>query len=858
MPTYLHKNIEQFQNDVAIKFQLYNSLFLSLPFVKVEKTGILLSLLLSHCEDGFIAGQHVSRIIDTFFSNHTNIVDDIEKTDLMFRFVQYIERQIVLFDALEDAAYARINDLHGAGTLKQLESRFERHSCSSDDEKKLKDFCVRLVLTAHPTQFYPGSVLGIIHDLSVSLKTNNTEHINLLLQQLGKTPFLNRQKPTPYDEAVNLIWFLDNVFYQSIGHIISAYKESLPFMNPASQPIVRMGFWPGGDRDGNPFVNAATTYQVASSLHVALLKCYYRDVRKLKRRLTFRGVDTIIVGLETALYEQAFLRSSRNIMDASDLIEPLEKIKNIIITDHNGLFVQQIDGLIDKVRCFGLHFAFIDVRQENEVHTHLTETIIRQKKEDISHYTALSESEKITYLITKKISIEPSELDDELESDTILTIQTIQKIQDEYGEAACHRYIISQCSSALNVVEVLSLFRMAGWEPGNITVDIVPLFETIDDLIHAPVIMRQLYALGVYRDHIFKRSNKQTIMLGFSDGTKDGGYLMANWMIYKAKEALSKLSDEFGIDVLFFDGRGGPPARGGGKTHKFYASMDKDISSKEIQLTIQGQTVSSNFGIMDSATYNIEQLINAGVTNNIFADNQANFTDDEEALIYRVADLSLTSYLALKNHPDFVNYMTDVSPLKYFGMTNIGSRPAKRGKTEKMTIKDLRAIPFVASWNMIKQNVPGFYGLGTAIEQMKVEGKFDELKSIYNKSLFFRTLMDNSEMTLFKTFLPLTSQIASHPVYGSIRRMIANEYELTTKNLLELSGHNVLMEEYPIDRLSVQMRERIVLPLVTIQQYALTKLRDDNVTMHPDVRIAYEKMVVRSAFGIINAGRNSA
>jgi phosphoenolpyruvate carboxylase len=858
MNTHFQKNIELFHNDVAIKFQLYNSLFLSLPFTKIEKTGILLSMLLAKCEEGYLSGQHVSEIIDTFFQHHTTHQSENERIDFMFRAIQYIERQIVLFDALEDAAYNKINDLNGIGTMKALESKFDTKKYSEEEQKQLQDFSVRLVLTAHPTQFYPGSVLGIINDLTGALKVNDTENINVLLQQLGKTPFLNKQKPTPYDEAVSLIWFLENVFYHAIGDILSQYKNSMPFMDPQKRPIVRMGFWPGGDRDGNPFVNAPTTFRVANSLHIALLKCYYRDVRKLKRRLTFKGVDTIIAKMESDLYEQAFLRKLEHIHSIDDLIQPLEKIKDILGIDHNGLFIHQVDDLMNKIYSFGMHFAFIDIRQENDIHTQLIHTILKQKSNDLSLYEAMTEDQKIHYLLDTSVTIDSHELDDATQSDTILTMQTVQKIQEQFGESACHRYIISQCSSALNIIEVLSLFKIAGWDANNITMDIVPLFETIDDLIKAPTIMEQLYALASYKNHLSRRKNRQTIMLGFSDGTKDGGYLMANWMIYKAKEELSHLSKKYNIDVLFFDGRGGPPARGGGKTHKFYASMDKDISSKEIQLTIQGQTISSNFGIVDSARYNIEQLLNAGVSNNIFTDDKHNFTPEEEALIFQVAEVSLATYLDLRNHPDFVQYMADVSPLKYFGQTNIGSRPAKRGKTDKMTIKDLRAIPFVASWNMIKQNVPGFYGLGTAIEQLKSEGKFEALKQIYQKSLFFRTLIDNSEMTLFKTFLPLTAHIANHPVYGPIRKKIADEYHLTTTNLLQLGDHNELMEAYPVDRLSVQMRERIVLPLVTIQQYALSKLRDITESSDPNIQASYEKIVVRCAFGIINAGRNSA
>ncbi|MFZ1526642.1 MAG: phosphoenolpyruvate carboxylase [Saprospiraceae bacterium] len=855
MPDILSRSLQHFHNDVAIKFQLYNSLFLSLPFHKIEKTGILLSLLLSNCEDGYAYQKTPEEIIGKFFESHTEFTGKQQKLDLLFRFVQYIERQIVLFDALEDAAYSKINDMKGSGTLKQLENDYFAKKIKEAENINLRDFCVRLVLTAHPTQFYPGSVLGIIHDLAISLKNNDTESVNLLLQQLGKTPFLNKQKPTPYDEAVSLIWFLENIFYHSISDIIHEYKESLPFLDPAFQPVIRMGFWPGGDRDGNPFVKAETTFKVATSLHLALLKCYYRDIRRIKRRLTFSGVDQIISNLETKLYEQAFLRTSETIKAPDDLLIPLADIKKLLEDNHNSLFVNMVTSMIDKVNCFGLHFAFVDVRQENAIHTEVVDTILKINGQ-LEHYNTLDDTRKAEYLLSADISISPESIDNELHADTIKTIATIRNIQEHYGESSCHRYIISQCSSYLNVIELLTLFRYSGWDKNGIHVDIIPLFETIDDLVRAPEIMRALYETPYYREHLSRRHDSQTIMLGFSDGTKDGGYLMANWMIYRAKEELSKQAKLYELDIMFFDGRGGPPARGGGKTHKFYASMDKDISSKEIQLTIQGQTVSSNFGVIDSARYNIEQLINAGITNNLNQDSQSNFTDKEENLIFHVAEISHNAYLELKNHPDFVEYMSEVSPLKYFSQTNVGSRPAKRGKTEKLTIKDLRAIPFVASWTMIKQNVPGFYGLGTALEQIKHEGKFEKFKELYRKSLFLRTLIDNSEMTLFKTFMPLTAHVADHPKYGIIRKKINDEYHLTKKNLLLLGDHDMLMQEYPVERMSVGMRERITLPLNTIQQYALTQL------MHMDaddpLRPTYIKVVIRCAFGIINAGRNSA
>jgi phosphoenolpyruvate carboxylase len=214
-------------------------------------------------------------------------------------------------------------------------------------------------------------------------------------------------------------------------------------------------------------------------------------------------------------------------------------------------------------------------------------------------------------------------------------------------------------------------------------------------------------------------------MLGFSDGTKDGGYLMANWSIYKAKEELTAISKNFGINAVFFDGRGGPPARGGGKTHRFYASMGHDISNKEIQLTVQGQTVSSNFGTIESAQFNIEQLIHAGISNDLLSSKENTLTRAEEKLLKQLSEDSYEAYAQLKNHPAFVDYLAEISPLRFYSETNIGSRPTKRGKTSGLTLKDLRAIPFVGAFTQLKQNVTGYYGVGTALKKQSliVNGK---------------------------------------------------------------------------------------------------------------------------------------
>jgi phosphoenolpyruvate carboxylase len=851
--------LQQFRNLVGIKFQLYNSLFTSLPFHRIERTGILLSLLAANCEDGYRKKRSPVEIIDDFFEKQTSYNSEQERLDLMFRFVQYAERQVVLFDALEDAAFRNVHDMSGSGTLKNLENQVEQTQKQEELAEKLKDFSVRMVLTAHPTQFYPGSVLAIIHDLSKALADNNTSQINMYLQQLGKTPFFKKKKPTPYDEAVSLIWYLENVFYSAAGRILTFLKSQFPDAVNPENPVINMGFWPGGDRDGNPFVTASTTLQVADALRSSIIKCYYLEVRRIRRRLTFDGVEHVLAGLERKLYNNIFIPGQRTDLTKNEILETLLTIRNTLVHQHNGLFVYLVETLINKVEVFGLHFASLDVRQESSEHGQVLESIA-QKTSALPHeYSDASDKEKIGFLENIEEPVDRTLLETDIDKDTIETIEAIRTIQQYNGEAGCNRYIISQCNKALNVMEVYGLFLLTGWKKEELNIDIVPLFETVDDLQSAAVVMRELYENPTYGQHLKRRHNRQTIMLGFSDGTKDGGYLMANWSIYKAKEELTAISRQYGINVVFFDGRGGPPARGGGKTHKFYASMGNNIANKEIQLTIQGQTVSSNFGTIDAAQYNIEQLIHAGISNELFTPKEETLTEQQERLLEELSNESYHSYKGLKDHPYFIEYLGHVSPLKFYAETNIGSRPAKRGGSSRLSLKDLRAIPFVGAWSQLKQNVTGYYGVGTALKRAEETGKLNDIRKLYQQSMFFRTLIDNCEMAMKKCFFPLTAFLSEHKVYGEIWNKVYGEYELTQRYITAISGKAEMMTNYPVEQLSIQMRERIVLPLVTIQQYAITKVREmEEKMVTAPIKDRYGKLVMRCSFGIINAGRNSA
>ncbi|GGC03077.1 phosphoenolpyruvate carboxylase [Dyadobacter sediminis] len=857
-----------FQDAVVTKYNIFNSLFLSLPYRGIFQTGSLLPILTQQSETGFQEGKSPKEIIEHFFSELLETATPKERADLLFAFIQYIERQVVLFDSVEDAAFDLTHDLTGKGSVNYLTDRLDSEELKKKLLAKLEDFSVRIVLTAHPTQFYSGKVLGIINDLEDAIKKNDFTEVNQLLLQLGKTAFINHEKPTPFDEAVSLCWFLENVYYDAIPSILEKLINGLgmsvhdwPYPN-----VYRLGFWPGGDRDGNPFVNPEITLQVAARLRETLLRGYYRDLRTLRRRLTFKGVDEAVALAERKMNSTIFGPFEEGYSNAQELIDELLKSREVLVSKHQGLFVELLDNFILKLNIFGFFFASLDVRQDSRKHAKAWEDILKRLEKKVpllkySDYESWDEAKKIDLLLSLNIPLRDEDYEDELTKDILGSIRAIKTIQHNNGEKGAHRYVISNNTSALNVMQVVALAKnLIADEEGKLALDVVPLFETVDDLANAPGIMRQLYENEYYRNHLNNRENHQTIMVGFSDGTKDGGYLRANWSIYRAKEELTQVSREFGIKVTFFDGRGGPPARGGGNNHNFYSSLGKDIEDKEIQLTVQGQTISSNYGTVTTAMYNLERLFTAGLENHLFRGSRVEeeLSENDKVLIEQMAEAAYNSYLDLKNHPMFVKYLDKKTPLRFYGQTNIGSRPTKRGNDDEgLKFEDLRAIPFVGSWAQMKQNVPGFYGFGTAIQQLIEDGRKEDIIQLYKKSLFFRTLIENSMQSLSKAFFPATKYLRDEEDYTEFWDKMYNEFLLTRDLLLEVSAQKELLDSNNITKVSIKTRERIVLPLITIQQYALQMLAQDSKTLPVDVE-TYNQLIMRAMFGIINAARNSA
>lgn len=853
--------LERFNTQIKSKYDVYNGIFMTLPFDTVSNTGVLLPLFHSICKAGYADNKNPTEIITYFYERYMRDASEKERHDLLFRFIQYIERQVVLFDAIEDAGYREVNNMDGRGTLRSIKEEAESLGKKEELIAYLNRFKIRPVLTAHPTQFYPGNVLGIINDLAEAIRKDKLEDIRQLLAQLGKTPFFKKEKPTPYDEAVSLIWYLENVFYHSAGAIYDYLHSHLIQDENFDNTVIDLGFWPGGDRDGNPFVTTEITLKVARRLRSTVVRNYYREMKEIRRRITFPGTIEPLAQLEGELYKAIFAEGKTEIHQ-QDILTVLKDIRIQVREKHQSLYISKLDSLIHKVELFGLHFATLDIRQDSSIHEHVFSHLVENAMKDgkpifPKGYLNKTEDEQIAFLNTITGNLSPEDFSDENVTKTLGSIYAMQTIQTENGERGSNRYIISNSQSALHVMQAFTFLRLCNWQEP--TADVVPLFETVPDLMAAPEVMESLYTNPAYSCHLKRRGMRQTIMLGFSDGTKDGGYLMANWSIYKAKEAMTQMSRKYGVTVMFFDGRGGPPARGGGKTHQFYASLGPKIEAQEIQLTVQGQTISSNFGTIDSCQYNLEQLLSSGVANEVFAIGGNDISYGDRITLEALAEKSYEAYTAFKKHPKFLPYLEQMSTLKFYAKTNIGSRPSKRSQKSTLDFGDLRAIPFVGSWSQLKQNVPGFYGVGTALAHFEKSGRLEEVKNLYKNSAFFKTLLENSMMSLTKSFFGLTAYMKDDPEFGEFWTIIHEEYKRSKRLMLEVSGLDELMDQEKAGRASIQEREKIVLPLLTIQQYALRAIQDLQKSKGNEKELEmFEKMVTRSLFGNINASRNSA
>ena len=887
-----HEPERAFDEQVATRYRLYSGLFLGLPYELLQRVGRLLPVFAEHCRRLLLDQVAPTTIVDRFFLDNP-LLADTGKDEALFLFLQLVERQVVLFDALEDAFFTRTHDLNAAGSVSHLTDVTLREARNPDLGALLQHTATRVVLTAHPTQFYPDSVQSIIQDLSAALGCNDPAQVERLLLQLGKTRFSNRERPSPVDEARGVLSTMEEVFYDVLPDVVTRVLVAAHGREQFAQhlprfPNLQIGFWPGGDRDGNPFVTTQITLEVARLLKEKVLERHHAAAGALARRLTFDGIHGRMLEIlerlrmtwllatdrgEQQLSQKANARTTPY-AQAEELQRELLALRQTITREHQSLFLEELDDFIVRVHLFGFYFASIDLRQSSDIFF----SCLREVVASVGAEFDLSSIDRDTIMNAELAQEVPLALFEHmlegakvlsvavlarlspLARDTLQVLGLVPEIQRSNGELGIHRVIISHTRGPEDLLVVLILAQFSGLRASDGHLDVVPLFESIEDLEHSEAILGRLLEVPAYRIVLERRRQRQVVMVGFSDGTKDGGYLTANWSIRQAKRRLTELGRRQGISMVFFDGRGGPPARGGGNTHRFYQSRDANIEQLETQLTIQGQTISSNFGNPDMARYHIEQLFTANLENLLFPTKDEDPQPEFVPLMKELSAISYQAYRELRDDPSLLVFLDQSSPLPLFDHLTIASRPVSRHSSRSLELANLRAIPFVATWSVLKIQIPGFYGLGAALELMIETRRESELQKLYRSSRFFRTLLDNAAMSLLKSRFDISAHLEQDAQLGPLWCRLRDEAARVERCILRVSHQPSLLSNDPLARASIRFREEVVLPLLVIVHAAFARYNEHrrNGTLDSESAAHDRRMALKGIGAVINATRNAA
>jgi phosphoenolpyruvate carboxylase len=697
------------------------------------------------------------------------------------------------------------------------------------------------------------------------------------------------RRPTVLDEVREGLFYFEATLFQLVPRIYDELERALgqfyPDVTFTIPPFLRYGSWIGGDRDGNPYVTLDVTEEALREQKETILKLYNIEVDalyqnlssaqtrvgfsqalldSLERDLALAPADEIEVLERFRLepYRQKLIlmfrrlratradnserwqnrasryvtespHTTRSYRNAQEFLDDLRLIRDSL-TAHKGerLARGRLARLIRTVEVFGFHLATLDIRQHADRHRSAMHEIMARY--GLAHdYAQMDEEERVALLEREILSERPltARLDfDEATNETVELLRLIRRARQEIGENAVQTYIISMTTQVSNVLEVLLLARDAGLF-GQL--DVSPLFETIDDLLAAPTIMAALFENASYRKHLAERGNRQQIMIGYSDSNKDGGYLRANWMLFQAQRQLARTCDEYGVQLTLFHGRGGTLGRGGGPTNRAILAQPPESVRGRIRITEQGEVVSSRYDNEAIAHRHLEQLVNAVL---LSSGRRPVYAKETEwaAIMEELSVTAYEQYRSLVEKPNFVRYFHEATPIDHVDQLNIGSRPARRKKTE--AIFDLRAIPWVFAWTQSRVNLPSWYGVGTALSRWLTDAASGELRAdrlsslreIYAAWPFFRTVLDNVQVGLGKADMAIAqlyASLADPDLQAEIFADLAAEFARTRAMILEITETKELLDNEQWLQRSIRLRNPYVDPLNYIQVALLRELR---------------------------------
>ena len=777
-------------------------------------------------------------------------------------------------------------------TLEESIAKLHNEGLSAEGVQHILDeLFIVPVLTAHPTKTKRQTILTKLRTISNTLEALTTPGLlptedRELMEQLREDIVLLWQSdktrdrpPTVLDEVRTGLYFYEATLFNLIPKIYEELERGLALVFPGVAfripPFLRYGSWIGGDRDGNPFVTLEVTEEALRAMKETVLKQYNVAVDDLYQQLipaiTRIGISAelresiaadlklvpeseveVLERFRMEPYRQKLImmfrrlratrtenerpwddraRNPRAYHDVDEFMADLRVIERSLLANKGERLARgRLAALIRQVEVFGFHLASLDMRQHSARHREAVAEILAAYG-IFADYPALAEADKISFLTREIGNLRPFTAQLQFSAPTNETIglfRLIRRAKEEVDDDAVQTYVISMTNTVSNVLEVLLLAKDAGLFGA---IDIVPLFETVDDLDHAPRIMATLFENEVYRRHLEARGRRQQIMIGYSDSNKDGGYLRSNWMLFLAQRTLARLCDQYDVKLTLFHGRGGTLGRGGGPANRAILAQPPESVRGRVKLTEQGEVISTRYANLALARRHLEQLVNAVL---LTAGKRPRFASEESwaQRMDALSDVAFQKYRALVGKRGFLTYFHEATPIDHIGALNIGSRPARRKATQD--ISDLRAIPWVFAWTQSRVNLPSWYGVGTALEQWCDGGRdaarLEELREMYREWPLFSTVTDNVQMGLSKADMAIASlyaQLTDAKTRSLVFDDILDEFERTERMVLLVVESDQLLEKEPVLRRSIKVRNPYVDPMNYIQVALLQSLQTD-------------------------------
>jgi phosphoenolpyruvate carboxylase len=783
------------------------------------------------------------------------------------------------------------------------------HEFSTEDLTHwVNELMVRPVFTAHPTEAARRSVLNKLGRVAKLLDQPSTDaqrnQLAETIDVLWQTDELRLGRPEPLDEAMNALYYLDDLFKLTIPEVLSDFKNEIKRLGvelPLDARPLSFGSWIGGDRDGNPNITASITesamlLQVGHAIRVTIAA-----MDELRQMLS---VSTRITGVSKALldsveedlkhipeFEERFKRlnvqepyrlkataivhrlaftrnrhasgsahvAHRDYNNTSELLADLALMRDSLLENRGELMAT---GLLERtmrtVSAFGLTHATLDVREHSDAHHHTLAFAFGDE------YKSKNHQERFSILAAELLSPKSLEFGkcDERAQKTLDTFTAVFDIVKRFGPESIETYIVSMTKGSDDLLAAVVLAKQAGivdLANASAVIGFAPLLETVAELRAAGEILETLLSDPGYRKIVELRGNIQEIMLGYSDSNKDAGIATSQWEIHRAQRKLRNVAIKHGVKLRLFHGRGGSVGRGGGPTYDALVALPWGSIDGQIKMTEQGEVISDKYALPSLARENIELMLAASLEATVLnrAPRQSNESLDKwNACMELISENSFTAYRSLIDHPDLPAYFYASTPVEQLGEMMLGSRPSRRPDAAG-GLDSLRAIPWVFGWTQSRQIVPGWFGVGSGLKAAREAGKSEVIQEMLQHWHFFHTFISNVEMTLAKTDLEMARRYVQALVPKELHHfldVIAAEFELTCDEILKVTQKDSLLGDQPILARTLQVRDAYLAPLHLLQVNLLERVRDDKGEVDPTLQRALLLTINGVAAGLRNTG----